>query len=168
MGSFIHIEKPKAPPNVGANTSSESENVVSNSQVKSGIFAKIKDFQLIVAALLVAGGIVFYKLYDANGTNPIPDGSFNVTKSASRYGRELLAGYGESCYAAAGAIRAGQSFDDAQALLRNSWKSKGEQSFVSIFGDHLNTICPEGTVPDAEQREKMAKFLEQLGDGVRK
>lgn len=127
----------------------------------------LKDFQPLIAAVIIAGGLVFYKMYDP--VKPVvPDAGFNMAKESKAYGRELVVGYGDSCLQAAQDIRTGKSFGDAQANLKATWKTKGEQSFVQHFGAHLNAICPEGTEPNPTQREAMAKFLEDLGNGVKK
>lgn len=126
-----------------------------------------KDFQPLIITLIVAGSLIFYKVYDPTRPGPAPDITFSMKKEAKGYARDIVNGYGDSCVDAAGMIRAGTSFSDAQEALKSKWKDRGQAAFVQHFGTHLNQIAPEGTEPTAAQREAMAQFLEELGKGVK-
>lgn len=121
--------------------------------------------------LMVAGAILIGVAYFHFKVMPefSPDGPLlHVPSEARAFTRDMNKAYARNARDVAAQLRAGSTLADASKGFAKANHEAISGGFASHFSNIVKAILPEGTEPNADQREKVARFYEQLADGVDK
>ncbi len=126
----------------------------------------LKNYGALLGGTLIAAALLFNHFFDKSG--PAPDAQFNTVKAAKAYKSELTTSYSESYLDAAKSVRLGKKLGEVQDQLKADVKARIEKAFVNRFSPIVPLLPKEGTDPvSPEQREYMAKFLDDVGTGLK-
>ena len=130
--------------------------------------AKLFRVGFLTTAVLITGTALIEKDGDRRLGKSAAAVEHDTVTLGRSYSRLLAKTYAEGWVAAADALEAGQSVEEARTVLQDTWKKARTRAFREHLQPAFSKVLTEGTEPvDAAQRRRVASFWKDFAAGLR-